>query len=42
MHGVTAVEYGLIAAMIFVVVIGGYRALGTNLSTMMSTVNAAM
>jgi pilus assembly protein Flp/PilA len=42
MHGVTALEYGLIAAMIFLVVIGGVRALGTNLSTMMSSVNVAM
>ncbi len=31
--GATAIEYGLIAALIAVVIIGGVTAVGTNLST---------
>jgi len=36
--GVTAVEYGLIAALIAAVIIGGVSLLGTNISTVFSTV----
>ncbi len=36
--GATAIEYGLIAALIAVVIIGGLQAVGTNLSTMLGTV----
>jgi pilus assembly protein Flp/PilA len=33
-EGVTAIEYGLIAALVAVVIIGGATALGTNLNAM--------
>ena len=36
--GVTAVEYGLIAALIAAVIIGGVSALGTNIKAVFSTV----
>ena len=36
--GATAIEYGLIAALIAVVVITALTAIGTNLSTMFTTV----
>ena len=36
--GATAIEYGLIAALIAVVVIGAVTMVGTNLSTMFQTV----
>ncbi len=36
--GATAIEYGLIAALIAVVIIGALTAIGTNLSTKLSTV----
>lgn len=36
--GVTAMEYGLIAALIAVVCISAWKLLGTNLSTAFSTV----
>jgi pilus assembly protein Flp/PilA len=37
-QGATAIEYGLIAALIAVVIITGLTAVGTNLNTMMGTV----
>jgi pilus assembly protein Flp/PilA len=37
--GATAIEYGLIAALIAVVIIGGVAAVGTNLSTTFGTIN---
>jgi pilus assembly protein Flp/PilA len=37
-EGVTAIEYGLIAALIAVVIIGAVATLGTNLSSKFSTV----
>ena len=37
--GATAIEYGLIAALIAVVVIGAVTAVGTQLSTTFSTVS---
>jgi pilus assembly protein Flp/PilA len=37
--GATAIEYGLIAALIAVVIIGAITAVGTNLSTTFSTVS---
>jgi pilus assembly protein Flp/PilA len=40
--GVTAIEYGLIAALIAVVIIGAVTTLGTNISTTFSTVAAAL
>ncbi len=36
--GVTAIEYGLIAALIGMVVIGGVTALGTNLETKFNSI----
>jgi pilus assembly protein Flp/PilA len=36
--GATAIEYGLIAALIAVVIIGATTAIGTNLSTKFNTV----
>ena len=40
--GVTAIEYGLIAALIAVVIIGGVSAVGTKLSTTFSTVATSL
>lgn len=40
--GVTAIEYGLIAALIAVVIIGAVRLLGTNVNTAFNTVAAAV
>jgi pilus assembly protein Flp/PilA len=36
--GVTAIEYGLIAALVAVVIIGVVTTLGTNLKTVFSTI----
>jgi pilus assembly protein Flp/PilA len=38
-NGATAIEYGLIAALIAVVIVGGVTAIGTNLSTLFTTVS---
>ncbi len=40
--GATAIEYGLIAALISVVVIGAITAVGTNLSTTFTAVSNAL
>ena len=40
-EGATAIEYGLIAALIAVVIIGAVTALGTNLSTTFETIATA-
>ena len=40
--GATAIEYGLIAAAIAVVIIGAVKTVGTNLSGTFSTVGAAV
>jgi len=40
--GATAIEYGLIAAGIAVVIIGTLQALGTNLNTTFSSVSTAL
>jgi pilus assembly protein Flp/PilA len=40
--GVTAIEYGLIAALIAVVIIGAVSTLGTKLSTTFSSVAASL
>lgn len=40
--GATAIEYGLIAALIAVVIIGAVQLLGSNLSTTFSTVAASL
>ncbi len=37
-RGVTALEYALIAALVAVVIIGGVSLLGSNISTVFSTV----
>jgi pilus assembly protein Flp/PilA len=37
-NGATAIEYGLIAALIAVVIVGGVTAIGTNLSTLFTGV----
>ena len=40
--GVTAIEYGLIAALIAVVIIAAVRLIGTNLDATFDTVGAAL
>lgn len=40
--GATAIEYGLIAALIAVVIIGAVQVVGTNLSTTFSTVSGSI
>ena len=40
--GATAIEYGLIAALIAVVIIGALAALGGNLNTKFTTVSTAL
>jgi len=40
--GVTAIEYGLIAALIAVVIIVAVSVVGTNLSTVFSTVSGSL
>jgi pilus assembly protein Flp/PilA len=40
--GATAIEYGLIAALIAVVIIGAVRALGTQLQTTFGAVTAGL
>lgn len=37
-EGVTAIEYGLIAALIAVVIIGGVQLVGTNLAALFNTI----
>jgi pilus assembly protein Flp/PilA len=40
--GVTAIEYGLIAALIAVIIIGAVKAVGTNLSATFTSVSTAL
>jgi len=40
--GATAIEYGLIAALIAVVIIGAVQVVGTNLSTTFTKVSASI
>jgi len=40
--GATAIEYGLIVALIAVVIIGAVTALGTNLNTTLSSAGSAI
>ena len=40
--GATAIEYGLIAALIAVVIIGTLTAIGTNLSTQLNSVASSL
>jgi len=40
--GATAIEYGLIAALIAVVIIGGVSAVGTSLSSTFTTVSGSL
>ena len=40
--GATAIEYGLIAALIAVVVIGAVTAVGTKLSTKFTTISSSL
>jgi pilus assembly protein Flp/PilA len=40
--GATAIEYGLIAALIAVVIITGLTSVGTNLNTMMNSVATSL
>ena len=40
--GATAIEYGLIAALIAVAIIGAVRAVGTQLSTNFSEIDSAL
>ena len=37
--GATAIEYGLLAALIAVVIIGAVRAVGSNMSAMFTTIS---
>jgi pilus assembly protein Flp/PilA len=41
-RGATAIEYGLIAALIAVVIITGVTAVGTNLSTTFTTISGKL
>lgn len=41
-RGVTALEYGLIAAVIAAVAAGAFGGIGTNLNTVLGTVNTAL
>jgi len=41
-RAVTALEYGMIAALIAVIAITGFRGIGTSLSTTLSSVNTAL
>lgn len=41
-RGVTAIEYGLIAAFIAVVIIAGVKALGTSLNTTFNNVSTSL
>jgi pilus assembly protein Flp/PilA len=41
-RGVTAMEYGLIAALVAVVIIGSVTTLGTKLSTTFTTISGAL
>ena len=40
--GATAIEYGLIAALIAVVIIGGVTAVGTSLSTTFTNISGSL
>ena len=40
--GATAIEYGLIAALISVVIIGVLAAIGTNLNTKFTSINTSL
>jgi pilus assembly protein Flp/PilA len=40
--GATAIEYGLIAALIAVVIIGAVQVVGTNLSTTFTTISSSI
>jgi pilus assembly protein Flp/PilA len=40
--GVTAIEYGLIASLIAVVIVGAVTLIGTNLNTLFTAVAAAL
>ncbi len=40
--GATAIEYGLLASLIAVVIIGPVRLVGTSLQTMFNTIDAAI
>ena len=40
--GATAIEYGLIVGLVAVVIVGAFTLFGTNLETMMGTINEAM
>ena len=41
-NGATAIEYGLIAALVSVAAIGALTAMGNSLSTMFNTVSSAL
>ncbi|BAL26409.1 Flp family type IVb pilin [Azoarcus sp. KH32C] len=41
-EGVTAIEYGLIAALIAVVIIASVRAVGTNLQAVFTAISTAL
>jgi pilus assembly protein Flp/PilA len=41
-RAVTAIEYGLIASLVAVIIIGGVSAVGTHLSTMFTTLSASL
>lgn len=41
-NGVTAIEYGLIAALIAVVIIGAVKTIGTNLNSVFTTIGTEL
>ncbi len=41
-EGVTAIEYGLIAALIAVVIVASVKLIGTNLTTVFAAINTAL
>jgi pilus assembly protein Flp/PilA len=41
-EGVTAIEYGLLAALIAVMIIGGAAAVGTNLNTLFTDISTCL
>jgi len=41
-HAVTALEYGMIAALVAVIAISGFTGIGKSVSSRLSTINTAM
>lgn len=41
-HGVTAIEYGLVAVFLAILIVAGARGIGTGLSTIYGTVSSSL